>query len=171
MKNKVWIIVSIVEAVIIIAAAIVSVYYIGYLQTELKKAEKYSEMSYEEDTKGRSVSLIKDGDTITGVKLIWPEHIYHSKTADVTFEDEEHNEAYHFHYNLFLGYVIEEVNFNKYSSASEFKGWKDKNEDRICEVDTEGNELILFLPPDMYENYTIYVEFLDEEILVQQENL
>ena len=164
MKNKIWTIVALVEAILIIAGVVFSVITIRNLKIELDDSEKQIEALNQEDTEGLNGSLVKDGDKIIGVKVIWPEHIFRSQTADVIIKDKEGNEAYHFHYNLFYVYVIDEIEVKKYEYVKEFPGWRGSGDQLICKVDGEGNEMTLYLPPNTYSGYTIEAEFLNRSI-------
>ena len=168
MKNKVWMVIALFEAVLIIAGVVFSTITIRNLKFDLADSEEEIAYLNAEDTDGLNGSLIKDGDNIIAVKIKWPGHIFRSETADVIIKDEEGNEAYHYHYNLFYGYVIEEIKLEKYEYPEQFPGWSDESKkyESICDVDGEGNELILYLPPDTYSGYDICAEFLNRSVPV-----
>ncbi|MBQ7653867.1 MAG: hypothetical protein IJS17_02210 [Clostridia bacterium] len=167
MKQKIWMIIALVEAVLIIAGAIFSVIMIKYLKNELDASDKAYEASYQQDTAGLDMSLIKNGDTVIGVKIVWPDHIFRSKTAEVIIRDKDFDEVYHYHYNIFHGYVIEEIEAIKYIETNAFPGWTDETEAYVCKTDGEGNELCLYLPPDTYEGYAIEADFLNQGIVIE----
>lgn len=100
MKTKTKIIIAIIAGILVIAGVITTVVFL----TNRNKDE-----NDEESETTAVVSVLNEGPNVIGVKLVYPEHINNSQTADITVLDKNSKTVGQYHYNIFEGYVIDEI--------------------------------------------------------------
>ena len=152
MKTKTKIIIAIIAGILVIAGVITTVVFL----TNRNKDE-----NDEESETTAVVSVLNEGPNVIGVKLVYPEHINNSQTADITVLDKNSKTVGQYHYNIFEGYVIDEIAEKKYTEVTEYPGWKAEYKEDVCWTKGE-DEMYLYLPKGDYNDKTITLDFLNK---------